>query len=392
MTHTIRYFMMLVLMLAFAGPLDAQDDFEESTKAEKWYANRCEKAILRFEGLCRNADHHAQKYCVFPCKDAAPLGYALAIASSDKSELFMFTPNGQDVKAQRIDGSIIPKDVYWENISRLGRNRNSTSDITLRERPLPVRTPNKAQNVFVAVTDGDEPIDNIKSYNQMIFKPHRNGVRLSKQNDIRKTNDEGEEYLKERQYVFNLLQPSVVAKMFRGYNDEEMCPWVVKSSFFNNHTLLQYSRWKDGEPIRKASREVCQLISSFYGGRHIKDSRWVATLEGGERTFYAVQFENTDNEALAALVCVGEHAVLSAWEFLAQLDSSYKEGESIWFVDDDGNFMEHIPEIHCIVDTEEGMELYVRLFGGESVQYYILREIGQVWVELQVDYWVYVWD
>ena len=51
--------------------------------------------------------------------------------------------------------------------------------------------------------------------------------------------------------------------------------------------------------------------------------------------------------------------------------------------------MEHAPEIHCAVATDEGLELYIRLFGGESVQYYILREMGTVWMEMMVDYWIY---
>ena len=54
--------------------------------------------------------------------------------------------------------------------------------------------------------------------------------------------------------------------------------------------------------------------------------------------------------------------------------------------------MPHAPEIHCMVATDKGLELYVRLFGGESVQYYILREVGSVWLEMNVDYWIYVWD
>lgn len=54
--------------------------------------------------------------------------------------------------------------------------------------------------------------------------------------------------------------------------------------------------------------------------------------------------------------------------------------------------MPHAPEIHCMVATEEGLELYVRLYGGESVQYFILREIGSVLMAIQSDYWIYVWD
>ena len=54
--------------------------------------------------------------------------------------------------------------------------------------------------------------------------------------------------------------------------------------------------------------------------------------------------------------------------------------------------MEHIPEIHCIVATDEGLELYVRMFGGESVQYIVLREMESVWMMIQIDYYIFAWE
>ena len=119
----------------------------------------------------------------------------------------------------------------------------------------------------------------------------------------------------------------------------------------------------------------------------------MASLPTAEREFYAVQFENEGSDALAALVCIAEGDVASSWEFHGDVDpATYQEGQSIWFVDDEGDFMPHAPEIHCMVATEEGLELYVRLYGGESVQYFILREIGSVLMAIQSDYWIYVWD
>ena len=163
----------------------------------------------------------------------------------------------------------------------------------------------------------------------------------------------------------------------------------MKNSFFDHHILLQYSRWKDGESIKKAGEYACRLISDYYGGRRIKESRWLASVETAERSFYAVQFEHQGKDALAALVCIAEGEVVSTWEFHG---TAGDEDQSIWFVDDEGNFMEHAPEIHCIVATDEGLELYIRLFGGESVQYYILREMSSVWMTILTDYWIYVWD
>ena len=393
MKFIYRFTASLIMLLAIACNMQAQQFYDEETKARNWYADVCENAINSFEEIHQHAYCHPQKYCIFPYQQATPLGYALVMATFDEQEFVLFVPEGKNLKAQHTTKDILPNDIYWENISELGVFRTKSKDVTLKERPLPVRTPNKAKNIFGVVVEGEERIPDIKAYNQMIFKPHQNIVRLSNQHENKKTDADGTIIKDEVNYEFRLANPSVTAKMFRGYEDDEMCPWVVKSSFFNNHALLQYSRWKYGEPVKKASKDVCRIISDYYGGRPIKETRWLATIESGERSFYAVQFELKGKEALAAMVCIGEGNVTSAWEFHGEVDPSISDSsQSIWFVDDEGDFMEHAPEIHCIVATDEGLELYIRLFGGESVQYFVLREMGPVWMTLQRDYWVYVWD
>ncbi len=394
MNNYKQLFIMLVMLVAITNHIQAQDDYEAMVKAEKWYADRCEEAILGFESSRQSPSKHPQKYCVFPHQHAGSLGHALAISTTDESEMVMFIPNGSHIQGQRISKNILPQEIFWNDISKLGLRISKSSDITLKERPIPVRTPNKKANEFLAVVEDGEKIPDIKAYNQMMFKPHKNSVRLFNQHHTKKVDEQQDVVLKDQmEYVFKLTNPSVVAKMFRGYEDEEMCPWVVKSSFFDHHHILQYNRWKEGEPVRKATKDVCRIISNYYGGRAIKDTRWLASLESGERNFYAVQFEISGTEALAALVCIAEGEVTSTWEFQGKIDpATYHEGESIWFVDDEGDFMSHAPEIHCIAATDKGLELYVRLFGGESVQYFILREMGSVLMEILADYWIYVWD
>ena len=388
-----RFFIALAMLLVFTCNVIAQDPYEKENKAEKWYADLCAEAISLFGNICSNYDSHPQKYALIPNDKATPLGYALVVSTQDEREMVMILPNGNKLKAERIDKDNLPQEKYWRSISDIGRYRTYSKDITLRERPLPVRDMNKAKNYFVAVVDSSDRISDIKAYNQMIFKPHKNGVRFVGEHEKKKVNEEGIAIIHEFEYTFKLNTPSVVSKMFRGYSDYEACPWVVKNSFFNHHNILQYSRWKEGEPIKKASADACRIISEFYGGRRIVDSRWVATLESGERSFYAVQFEHQGADALAALVCIGEGAVTSVWEFHGDVNpDNYSPGQAIWFVDDEGNFMEHVPEIHCIVSTDEGLELYVRQHGGESVQYSILREMGPVWMTLMTDYYIYVWE
>lgn len=394
MNYIQRFFIVTLMFGAFCGIVRAQDDidYDQQNKAQNWYADRAESILLRFEGLRHDSGQLPQKYFVFPSKEAGSLGFALALATQDERQIIVFTPNGNDVKGKNVKRGDLPEQMYWDGISDLGVYRTPSTDITLSQRPLPVREMDKTKNVFEVVIDKEDGI-NANQYNQMIFKPHQNAVRLASQHHNLKKDNDGSIIKNEMEYVFKLNNPAVVAKMFRGYDNGEAAPWVVKSSFFNKHSLLQYSRWKDGEPIKKATPDAKRIISSFYGGRRIKDTQWIATVESGERSFYVVQFEHQGADALAAIVCIAEGDVASTWEFHGNVDpATYKEGDSIWFVDDEGNFMPHAPEIHCIVASDQGLEIYVRIFGGESVQYHILREVGHTWLTLQKDYWIYVWD
>ena len=390
-------FMLVVLVCSYAAyPLTAwaqDDDYEAQSEATSWYANFCENILLRFEGLRHDTSQLPQKYCTVQHPSAGARKYALVVASWDEKTMAMFTPDGDGVTGKLTDSSVLPEYVYWDHISNLLKYASHKNDITLSKRPLPVRTTNLARNSFIAVVDYEDKVDNIGRYNQMMFKPHVNGVRLVKENRRTKKDEGGNAIIDEIEYHFKLNNPAATAKMFRGYKDGEMVPWIVTNDFFTDHNVLQFSRWKEGEPIKKASADVCRIISQYYGGRRIKDSRWVATVEEAERSFYAVQFEHAGGDALAALVCVAEGEVASVWEFHGGMKpDEYKEGESIWFVDDSGDFMEHIPELQCIVATDAGLELYVRVFGGESVQYYVLREVGQVMMVLQVDYYIWAWE
>lgn len=392
--HTLQKMATTVLLMVLACAVQAQtqDYYEKMTDNQRWYADHSEKAILRYEGLKSHAGKLPQKYCMMPSKEAAPLDFAMVISNYDNDEAVVFTPNGDDLKAKRIDFNTVPDSIYWEDISELCRYRTPEKDITLREKPLPVRQMNKQKNTFTVVRDKENPVKDISAYRQMMFKPHQNAVRLANQKRNFKQDSEGNTVKDEMEYTFKLTNANIMPKMFRGYDNGEACPWVVTDNFFKTHHLLQYSRWKYGEPIRKATADACRIISNYYGGRKIKETRWLANIESGERTFYAVQFEVKKNDALAAMVCIAEGEVASVWEFHGKVEDGYQDGQSIWFVDDEGNFMEHAPEIHAICTTDAGMELYVRLFGGESVQYYILREVGPLWMTLDVDYWIYVWD
>ena len=392
MRNTFTILALLIASLVMANNNNVNDDFDDEMAAQTWYADRAEGIVIRFEGLRHDSGQLPQKYCLVSNGQAGPVKFDLVVSTWDERAMILFTPDGDDVKGKVVDSSVLTENTNWYFMSNLLSFCTPSLDITLIQRPLPVTACDKAHNTFVSVVDfGDAPKD-ITEYKTMIFKPHQNAVRLLKEHHNIKKDEEGNVLHNEMEYTFKLVNPQTVARMFRGYGDDEMVPWVVKNDFFAGHTLLQFSRWKLGEAIMKASPDVSRIISQYYGGRRIKDARWVASVESGERSYYAVQFEIKDGDALAALVCVGEGEVVSTWEFHADTEPrNFEEDESLWFVDDGGNFMEHIPEIQCIVATECGVELYVRVFGGESVQYYVLREVGSVIMQLQADYEILVW-
>jgi len=397
---TLTATLLLTLMAAPTLSAQSKDYYEEMIKATTWYADRCESIITRFEGLRHDSGQLLQKYCMYLKDDvsednATADNFALVLSTWDERMMVMFTPDGNDVSGKVITKDKLTKDYTWDGISNLLKYATSKNDITLKERPLPVRHVDQKRNSYVAVVDLPEKITDISLYNQMIFKPHKNAVKLVKQEHLEKKDEAGNMLHDEMEYTFRLVNPAIKAKMFRGYGDYEMTPWIVKTSFFAHHNILQFSRWKEGEAIRKATPDVCRIISDYYGGRKIKDAQWLATVEISERSFYAVQFEHQNGDALGALVCLAEGMVASVWEFHSSMtpvsDEELKEGQSLWFVDDEGDFISHAPELQCVVATDKGLELYLRLFGGESIQYYILREMGEVMMELQTDYYITVW-
>ncbi len=395
MKRTMILFAAVLMMMATATSASAtitENEIDTLELAQTWYADRVEGIINRFEGLRHHTGELLQTYTIFPYAQATYPYHALVASTWDHRMMVMFTPDGNDIVGKVVTKQDLPKDIYFSSFTDLLQSATSSNDITLSQRPLPVRECDKKNNRFYAVVETQDKVNDAHRYTEMMFKPHRNAVKLVDENHEVSKDEEGNVLHDDMAYTFKLNNPSVMPKMFRGYENEEMVPWVVKPEFFETHNLLQYSRWKEGEPKRKASNDVCRIVSDYYGGRPIKDTQWIASVPTAERSFYAVQFENQGGDALGAMVCVAEGMVASVWEFHGSSEpQEYQSDQSVWFVDDEGDFIAHAPEIHCITTTNEGLELYVRLFGGESVQYYILREVGEIWMTLQVDYYIYVW-
>ena len=253
------------------------------------------------------------------------------------------------------------------------RDLMDVDDNTMRYNPLPVDL-NLEKNRFHVVPYGNVApyADNPRSYDRMIFKPHVNAVSyVSMSGSGAKP-------------IFRLNDPAKVKTMFRGYSNPEAVALVVPHEFLNTHTVLQFSRWKSPEPIKKLDANATSAVNDYYRGWRIADSRWLATCAPG-RTFYAVTFEPRDEKALAAVVCVAEGAVASAIDIVGEVE----DGKGVWY--GDYNYFEHQPEIMAVMATPEGLELFVRYDSMETTHYTIWREVQDQWVFL-CDYTQYWFD
>ncbi len=269
-----------------------------------------------------------------------------------------------------------PDDMGWQEFNMCGKYLKASTDITLRERPIFVE-PDIAKNKFVALSE--DPVKDASAYNRMIFKPHVGNItftgNLGYDNDLYR-------------YGYKLNDPSFTKKMFRGYQSHEACPVVVKESFLRTHNPLQFSRWKEPEQIVGLGNDYfLKQIADRYENRPIKEIRWIAGCEANERMFYAVQFEDQGGVALGSVVCFAEGELVSSWDNYAELNGEEAEAhQSVWHVDDEGDYFGIAPSIHCMMGTNAGLELYVVRYGAESYSTMILREIGDQFICIQSDY------
>ena len=91
--------------------------------------------------------------------------------------------------------------------------------------------------------------------------------------------------------------------------------------------------------------------------------------------------------ALGSVVCFAEGELVSSWDNYAELNGEEAEAhQSVWHVDDEGDYFGIAPSIHCMMGTNAGLELYVVRYGAESYSTMILREIGDQFICIQSDY------
>ena len=265
-------------------------------------------------------------------------------------------------------------------------------DITLHEPPIFISSMEKAKNEFIGWRESNYPPGS--KYTHMVFKPHVNEIRFAGDDRIFSSLDGDTLWQSVRE--FKLKDPKVVAKMFRGYTDGNAVPVAVTRNFLTTHQPLQFSRWLSPEPVRTVDRSAMQIILAHYGMKYsIMRSQWLATLptEVGNRDYYQVLLVGPKS-ALFATVCVAEGTVASAYEYEDYSETGYKRDLSdlnMFESDVDGLFSEHLPEIMCIMHTDQGLELYFRWTSMEGTHYSVVREVGtrMVLVVDEYHYWMF---
>ena len=252
-------------------------------------------------------------------------------------------------------------------------------DITAGEPPLFAK-PEKARNRFTTTCR----VDNSEDYTRIVFKPHVGNVKFVTKTYVERNfdgSDIGYDAL-----VYSLEDPNFIAKMLRGYSDNEARPVVVTEKFLTTHYPLQFSRWKEGEKVGRANDDVKRIIEDYYRGERIRETMWLADLPSGERHFYQVLFEPHNGYCIFALVCIAEGEVASTMTNPMPVEVQGNMVVDKYWGNDIDEMWWHTPSIMCMMGTDEGLELYAVWPSMEGTHYSVFREIGQSWIIISDDY------
>ena len=140
-----------------------------------------------------------------------------------------------------------------------------------------------------------------------------------------------------------------------------------------------FKRWKYPEKVVPMERDKQQMVSNYYGGRKIKNSRWLADLEESDRKLYAVEFMAEGNKALAVIACFIGNQLVSTFDMFALVEPGRNW---LWTPGDKGDFMKALPELQGLALTDEGFELYVSQMVGNDRHMIVLREERSMFIEL----------
>ncbi len=324
--------------------------------------------------------------------------YAIAdIDGNGKKELVLADINKLKCVFNVVDGQLVlvspeyvinDNDLNWNSVNNFLVNVDvdRSQDVTLRHRPVFAYDINIAANRFTVPGDVAYSEQEMRStvYDRMVFKPHVGNIHFVKAAPGSYDSD-GNTIDLGMCYTYALDDASRTKTMFRGYSDHQAVPIIVPRAWLDDHNPLQFSRWLDGEPVRKGTADVHRIIQQYYGPQvTIRESRWLAGCELNERSFYSVIFEPFDGHVLLAFVCIAEGEVVSTRNMWFDHDPAYPEATQEGPDIDD--LMWFSPSIMAMVATPAGLELYVSWGSLEGVHYDIWREVADQFLTIQEGY------
>ena len=249
----------------------------------------------------------------------------------------------------------------WKPFRKMGTYLNASEDITLSQLPVLAYADYK-RNEF---TTHAQMMLEATNYNHIVFKDKMGEASL-------KSGGGGTS-------VYSLNDASAIKKMFRGYKDSELFPIIATDDYLATHEMKSFVRWKYPERVKPMEKERQQVVSEYFGGRAIKNARWLADLESSDRKLYAVEFKPEGNQALAVIACFIGNNLVSTYDQYAVVD---KSRGWLWTPGDKGDFMNALPELQGLATTDEGFELYMSQMVGEHRHMIVVREVRSMFIEL----------
>ncbi len=250
----------------------------------------------------------------------------------------------------------------WQAFRKIGTYVDAHEDITLSQLPVLAHADYKL-NEF---TTRAQKMLGAGIYNHIIFKGQVGAVGLKRGGD-------------DGSAVYSLSDSKAIKTMFRGYKDNELFPIIATDDYLSTHEMKSFVRWKYPEKVKPMEKERQRVVSEYFGGRAIKNARWLADLESSDRKLYAVEFKPEGNQALAVIACFIGNRLVSTYDRYAMVD---KSRGWLWTPGDKGDFMNALPELQGLAITDEGFEMYMSQMVGEKRHMIVVREVRSMFIEM----------
>ncbi len=250
----------------------------------------------------------------------------------------------------------------WKPFRKIGTYLNAQDDITLSQLPVLAYADYK-RNEFT--THARNMLD-AANYTHIVFKD-----RVGAASHKRIVDGDAA--------IYELSDAKSIKTMFRGYKDNELFPIIATDGYLSTHEMKSFVRWKHPEKVKPMEKDRQQVVSEYFGGRAIKNARWLADLESSDRKLYAVEFKPEGNQALAVVACFIGNRLVSTYDQYAVVD---KSRGWLWTPGDKGDFMNALPELQGLAITDEGFELYMSQMVGEKRHMIVVREVRSMFIEL----------